>query len=143
MTVKVFSPEGREFRSIPVNVAEHVSSPELKKRLLARFGDDGMENSLLVTDSEKLGVGYGRFAAGSESHEEIPVSYEEVLVVLEGSATLTVDGKSYTGTANECFYIYAGSKVRFASTDGCLLLFVTTPPPWKAFEEAFKSGRLK
>jgi ethanolamine utilization protein EutQ (cupin superfamily) len=143
MTVKIFSPKGREFRSIPVNVAEHVTSPELKERLLAKFGDDGMENSLLVTDSQNIGVGYGRFAAGSESHEEIPVSYEEVLVVLEGSATLTVDGESHTCGATECFYIYAGSKVRFASSDGCLLLFVTTPPPWVAFENAFKAGKLK
>jgi len=143
MAIRLFDSKTMEFRSIAENVAEQITIPELKERVLAKFEDEGMENCLAVTDSENLAVGCGRFQPGVETHEEIPVSYEEVLVVLEGDVTLTVDGESKTGTAGQFFYIYAGTKVRFASECGCKLLFVTSPPVWKAFEAAYESGKLK
>lgn len=143
MPVRLFDSKAMEYRSIAVNVAEHVSIPELKERILTKFEDPGMENSIAVSDSENLAVGCGRFKPGVESHEEIPVSYEEVLVVLEGDVTLTVDDEPKKGTAGQFFYIDAGTKVRFASENGCRLLFVTSPPVWKSFESAFNAGKLK
>ena len=143
MAVRLFDSRAMEYRSIAVNVAEHVTIPELKERILTKFEDPGMENAIAVSDSENLAVGCGKFDPDVETHEEIPVSYEEVLVVLEGDVTLTVDGEPYSGTAGQFFYIDKGTKVRFASKQGCRLLFVTSPPVWKSFEAAYKSGKLK
>ena len=143
MPARLFDSNSMEYNSIAVNVAEHVTIAELKERILEKFEDQGMENSIAVADSENLAVGCGRFQPGAESHEEIPVSYEEVLVVLEGDVTLTVDGEPRKGTAGQFFYIEAGTKVRFASESGCRLLFVTSPPVWKSFEAAYKAGKLK
>jgi len=143
MAIRVFDSRTMEYRSIAENVAEHVSIPDLKDRILAKFTDQGMENSIAVSDSDNLAVGCGQFQPDTESHEEIPVSYEEVLVVLEGDVTLTVDDEPCSGSAGQFFYIEAGTKVRFASKAGCRLLFVTSPPVWKAFEAAYKQGKLK
>lgn len=136
-------PKTLEFAPIGDNIARQIKTPELKDRVAKKFNDEGMFNSVVVADSPVLGVGCGKFEPGSSTKDEVPVLYEEVLAVLEGSATLTSNGESQTAQAGEFFHIEAGTKVKFASKDGCRLLFITSPAPWVAFEEALLSGKLK
>ena len=143
MGLKKISPKELTFAPIGENVAKRVRIPGLAERIIEKFNDEGMENSIVSPDDSQLSVGCGRFAPGAMTAEEIPVSYEEVLAVLEGSVTLSSGGVEHTAEVGEFFYIEAGSPVRFSSTDGCLLLFVTCPPVWRSFEDAFEAGKLK
>lgn len=143
MSLKKIDPATLEFAPIGTNVSRHIKTPGLRQRVLEKFNDEGMMNSIVVSDSPHLGVGCGRFAPGSCTSEEVPVIYEEVLSVIEGSVSLTSDGKKETAKAGEFFHITPGTKVQFSSEEGCLLLFVTTPPPWVAFEKALLEGRIK
>ena len=142
MALKKITPNQLEFAPIGENVAKRIKIPAAKERVIQKFSDEGMENSIISPENSALTVGCGRFVAGAMTAQEIPVSYEEVLAVLEGSVTLTSGGEEHTAQAGEFFYIEAGSPVRFSSKDGCLLLFVTCPPVWSAFEKAFKAGKL-
>ena len=142
MTVNVHNPRELEYAPIGETLARHVTIPELSELILARFSDEGIEDLVVSPESQNLGAGCGSFAAGAATAGEIPITWEEIVVILDGSLTLTCNGVTQTASAGEFVYITAGSDVHFSTNDGCLLVYVTCPPVWKSFEEAFKAGKL-
>lgn len=61
---------------------------------------------------------------------EWELTYEEIDYVIEGTVTVTIDGKTYTGHAGDVLFIPAGSKVIWGSPGKAKLFFTTYPANW-------------
>ncbi len=144
MGIQVFDPMKIEVGPIGPMMAAMVENAELKAFFNAKSAEDGDGNlsSIVVGDSEKMGVGVGTWDRGQHTKEPILIHFDEALFIVQGSFQITNEGQTYRAQQGECVHIAAGSLVDFASEEGCRLVWVTSPPTWKAFESAWQSGQL-
>ena len=144
MSITIFDPKSIKVGPIGPMLAEKVSIDGLKDFFEAKSNEEGDGNlsSIVVGESEKMGVGVGTWGPGQCTKEPIPVIYDEALVIVEGSLQITIDGKTHHADQGHCVHIPAGSLVDFGSEEGCRLLWIASPPTWTAFEQAWKSGAL-
>lgn len=54
------------------------------------------------------------------------VEPQEIYYIIEGSMTVTVEGRPHTANAGDCFFIQKGSKVVFSSGNTCCRVFYCT-----------------
>ncbi|MBS3969209.1 MAG: cupin domain-containing protein [Clostridia bacterium] len=58
------------------------------------------------------------------------LTYDEIDYIVEGTLEFIVNGKKYTGTAGDVFFIPADTKVTFSAPDKVKFFFVTYPANW-------------
>lgn len=58
------------------------------------------------------------------------LTYDEIDYIIEGTLEFIVNGKKYTGTAGDVFFIPADTKVTFSAPDKVKFFFVTYPANW-------------
>lgn len=65
-------------------------------------------------------------------HSEFPweLTYEEIDYVIEGTLTVTIDGKKYTANAGDVLFVPSGSKVIWGSPDKARVFYATYPANW-------------
>ena len=65
-------------------------------------------------------------------HSEFPweLTYEEIDYVIEGTLTVTIDGKTYTCKPGDVLFVPAGSKVIWGSPDQVRVFYATYPANW-------------
>ena len=143
MSVQVFDPMTVVVGPIGPMMAAKVENTDLQAFFESKSGDDGDGNlsAIVVGDSEKMGVGVGTWDAGQHTQQPILLHFDEALFIIDGSFQITTDGNTHLAKRGECVHIAAGSLVNFASEEGCRLVWVTSPPTWKAFEMAWQSGQ--
>lgn len=86
--------------------------------------------------SKHMTAGYLRLDPGYSKELESPV--DEIDLFVEGSLTLTFDGKTFTAKKGDVIFIEKGSKVNFVTEDGCLVFYVTYPLMQDAMDEIAK-----
>lgn len=145
MSITVFDPTTIDVGPIGPMLANKVSNEGLKAFFEAKSKEDGDGNlsSIVIGESDNMGIGVGTWSPGQRTKEPIPISYDEALFIVEGSLNLTSEGQTNHAKQGECVHISAGSVVDFGSVDGCRLVWIASPPTWKAFEMAWESGKLK
>jgi len=78
-----------------------------------------------------IGKGEASVGAGfltiENSSFEWEMTYEELDYVIEGTLTVTINGKTYTGHPGDVFYVPAGAKVVWGSPDKAKVFCVTYP----------------
>lgn len=123
-------------------MASKVSDEKLKAFFESKSGDEGDGNlsGIVVGDSERMGVGVGTWDAGQYTKEPITIPFDEALFIVEGVFDVSFAGETVSVKQGECIHIPSGSTVNFASKEGCRLVWVTSPPTWKAFEMAFSKS---
>jgi|GEM_PF-3260516 len=140
MSVTVFDPKKVEVGAIGAMVAEKVSDEGLKKFFLDKDKDDGNLSAIVVGDSETMGVGVGTWEPGQKTDKPIPLMFDEAIFVVSGELIITVDDKETRVAEGEVAHLHAKQLVKFGSEKGCRLVWVTTPPTWKAIENAWLNG---
>lgn len=70
------------------------------------------------------------FLTIEESKFDWELCYEEIDYVIEGTLTLTIDGKTYTAYPGDVLFVPSGSKVVWGSPDKAKLFYVTYPANW-------------
>ena len=65
-------------------------------------------------------------------HSEFPweLTYEEIDYVIEGTLTVTIDGKKYTAHAGDVLFVPSGSRVIWGSPDKARIFYATYPANW-------------
>ena len=65
-------------------------------------------------------------------HSEFPweLTYEEIDYVIEGTLTVTIDGKKYTAHPGDVLFVPSGSKVIWGSPDKARIFYATYPANW-------------
>ncbi|WP_248477110.1 cupin domain-containing protein [Tepidibacter aestuarii] len=58
------------------------------------------------------------------------LTYQEIDYVIEGTVTVTIDGKTLTAYPGDVLYVPSGSKVTWGSNDKAKLFYVTYPANW-------------
>ena len=58
------------------------------------------------------------------------LTYEEIDYVIEGTLTVTIDGKKYTANAGDVLFVPSGSKVFWGSPDKARVFYATYPANW-------------
>lgn len=58
------------------------------------------------------------------------LTYEEIDYVIEGTLTVTIDGKTLTAYPGDVLYVPSGSKVTWGSPDKAKVFYVTYPANW-------------
>ncbi len=142
MPIRVFNPKQTEVGPIGPLMASKISNEGLKAFFESK-NEDGNLSSIVVGDSENMGIGVGTWAPGQKTNEPIPIVYDEALFIVDGSFNLSCNGESHHAAQGECVYISAGSLVSFGTDEGCRLVWVTSPPTWRAFEEAWENGTMQ
>ena len=61
---------------------------------------------------------------------EWELTYEEIDYVIEGTLTVTIDGKTYTAHAGDVLFVPSGSKVIWGSPDKARIFYATYPANW-------------
>jgi len=145
MSIRVFDPKTVEVGPMGPMMAAKVSNRQLKDFFESKSGEggDGNLSSIVIGDSDRMGIGVGTWSSGQHTKEPIHLNYDEALFIVEGSFRMTIDGNTHHARQVECVHIPAGSVVDFGSEDGCRIVWVTSPPTWKAFEMAWESGMAK
>ena len=145
MSVSIFDPKTIEVGPIGDLMASKVKNEGLKAFFAAKSADggDGNLSSIVIGDSENMGIGVGTWAAGQYTKQPIPVMFDEAIFIVEGTLQISCNGQERSASVGQCVHIAAGSLVDFASADGCRLVWVTSPPTWKAIEAAWEAGLIK
>ncbi len=138
MGVTVFNPQDIEVGPIGRMMAAKVENPDLKRFFASKDDADGNLSAIVVGDSAALGVGVGTWAKGQGTTEPIPLAFDEVLFVVAGSLRITIDGQSTEVRQGRVAHLPAKQQVMFHSEEGCRLVWVTSPPTWKALEAAWE-----
>lgn len=58
------------------------------------------------------------------------LTYEEIDYVIEGTLTVTIDGRTLTAYPGDVLYVPSGSKVTWGSPDKAKVFYVTYPANW-------------
>jgi len=99
------------------------------------YGDQAQVAQLCgAHDGSMLGVGFVRLTKSS-----IPwkIKYDEFILVLEGTITITTDNDELTAQAMESIWIPAGTSLTYIS-DQALLLYAIHPTDWATLNETSK-----
>ena len=70
------------------------------------------------------------FLVIDHSDFEWELTYEEIDYVIEGTLTVTIDGKQYTAHAGDVLFVPSGSKVIWGSPDKARIFYATYPANW-------------
>lgn len=82
---------------------------------------------LIHKDESKMSAG---FLTMEKSCFEWELSYEEIDYVIEGTLTLTINGKTYTAYPGDVIYLPSGSKVVWSTNDKAKIFYTTYPANW-------------
>lgn len=87
-----------------------------------------------VTYQELISKEESSMSAGfltiDQSQFDWTLSYQEVDYVIEGTLTVTIDGKTLTAYPGDVVFVPAGSKVTWGSPDRAKVFYVTYPANW-------------
>ncbi|MEM9570393.1 MAG: hypothetical protein AAF996_02940 [Pseudomonadota bacterium] len=140
MAVTVFDPKKVQVGPIGSIMADKVSDEGLKEFFRSKDEVDGNLSSVLVDSSDAIGVGVGTWDPGQKTDTPIPLMFDEVLFLVSGELIITIDGLETRVSEGEVAHLSAKQMVMFGSEKGCRLVWVTSPPTWKAIEAAWKAG---
>lgn len=138
-----FNPNEVDLKPIAEVIGARIKTPELRAKMIPMMEKDGNLSSVVLGDSERLGMGVGTWDVGQWVAEPIPVLFEEILVVVTGEMCAIIEGERYSAKAGEILYIPEGHLVRFGSDIGAKIVWITSPPSWAAFDIAYEAGKLK
>lgn len=82
---------------------------------------------LISKDESSMSAG---FLTIEKSSFEWELSYEEIDYVIEGTLTVTINGKTFTAYPGDVIYVPSGSKVVWGSPDKAKLFYTTYPANW-------------
>ncbi len=82
---------------------------------------------LISKDESSMSAG---FLTIEKSSFEWELTYEEIDYVIEGTVTVTINGKTYTAYPGDVLYVPKGSKVVWGSPDKAKLFYTTYPANW-------------
>ncbi len=82
---------------------------------------------LVSKDESHISAG---FLVIDHSSFEWELTYEEIDYVIEGTLTVTIDGKTYTAKAGDVLFVPSGSKVIWGSPDKARVFYATYPANW-------------
>ena len=82
---------------------------------------------LVSKEESKISAG---FLVIDHSEFEWELTYEEIDYVIEGTLTVTIDGKTYTAKAGDVLFVPSGSKVIWGSPDKARVFYATYPANW-------------
>lgn len=87
-----------------------------------------------VTFQELVNKDEAHMSAGfleiDHSSFEWELSYEEIDYVIEGTLTVTLDGKTYTANAGDVLFVPKDTKVIWGSPDKARVFYATYPANW-------------
>mgnify|MGYP000936604783 CR=1 FL=1 len=90
---------------------------------------DGVEVSRSIADAQTCSLGGGNIRFVTDGVLDGVLEYDEVVHVLTGRVTLTVDDQESTGGPGDTFLLVCGSTARYAGTAGTELFYVINPRP--------------
>lgn len=70
------------------------------------------------------------FLVIEESRFEWNLTYEEIDYVIEGTLTVTINGKTFTAKAGDVLFVPSGSQVVWGSPDKAKIFYTTYPANW-------------
>jgi ethanolamine utilization protein EutQ len=82
---------------------------------------------LNTKESPNMATGFMELEDTSFSWE---LKYDEIDYIIDGTLEFIVDGRKYTGTSGDVFFIPANTKVTFSTPDKVKFFFVTYPANW-------------
>lgn len=82
---------------------------------------------LVSKDESKMSAG---FLTIEKSSFEWDLTYEEIDYVIEGTLTVTINGKTFTACAGDVLFVPSGSKVIWGSPDKARIFYTTYPANW-------------
>jgi ethanolamine utilization protein EutQ len=82
---------------------------------------------LISKDDSKMSAGFLTIEKSSFDWE---LCYEEIDYVIEGTLTVTIDGKTFTACAGDVLFVPSGSKVTWGSPDKARIFYATYPANW-------------
>lgn len=82
---------------------------------------------LVGKDESQMSAG---FLTIEQSKFEWELTYEEIDYVIEGTLTVTINGKTYTALPGDVLYVPKGSKVVWGSPDKAKIFYTTYPANW-------------
>lgn len=82
---------------------------------------------LVSKDDSKMSAG---FLTIEKSSFEWELCYEELDFVIEGTLTVTLNGKTFTAHAGDVLFVPSGSKVVWGSPDKARIFYATYPANW-------------
>ncbi|MDR7240459.1 cupin domain-containing protein [Neobacillus drentensis] len=82
---------------------------------------------LISKDESSMSAG---FLTIEKSSFEWELTYEEIDYVIEGTVTVSINGKTYTAYPGDVLYVPSGSKVVWGSPDKAKLFYTTYPANW-------------
>lgn len=82
---------------------------------------------LISKDESSMSAG---FLTIDHSKFDWELTYEEIDYVIEGTVTVTINGKTLTAYPGDVLYVPSGSKVTWGSNDKAKLFYVTYPANW-------------
>ena len=138
--ITVFNPKDIKTSDVGSFSVNKVVNEDLKEVLLQRTENDGNTNTVVIDQSNNMGVVVDVWSAGQKSHEPVLVVFDEIISVIEGSLQVYLGNATYSAKEGEMIHIPANSLVTFESSEGCRLVRVTSPPVWKALDMAWEAG---
>lgn len=82
---------------------------------------------LVSKDESKMSAG---FLTIEKSSFEWELCYEELDYVIEGTLTVTINGKTFTAYPGDVLFVPSGSKVIWGSPDKARIFYATYPANW-------------
>lgn len=82
---------------------------------------------VISKDDSSMSAG---FLTIDHSNFDWELTYEEIDYVIEGTLTVTINGKTFTAYPGDVLYVPSGSKVVWGSPDKVKLFYVTYPANW-------------
>lgn len=82
---------------------------------------------LISKDDSQMSAGFLTIEKSSFDWE---LCYEEIDYVIEGTLTLTMNGKTFTAHAGDVLFVPSGSKVTWGSPDKARVFYTTYPANW-------------
>ncbi|MEH7504689.1 cupin domain-containing protein [Neobacillus drentensis] len=90
-------------------------------------GNKVFYQELISKDESSMSAG---FLTIEKSSFEWELSYEEIDYVIEGTVTVSINGKTYTAYPGDVLYVPSGSKVVWGSPDKAKIFYTTYPANW-------------
>lgn len=90
-------------------------------------GNKVFYQELISKDESSMSAG---FLTIEKSSFEWELSYEEIDYVIEGTVTVSINGKTYTAYPGDVLFVPSGSKVVWGSPDKAKIFYTTYPANW-------------
>lgn len=90
-------------------------------------GTHAAYREVVSKDDSKMSAGFLTIEKSSFDWE---LGYEEIDIILEGSLSITINGKTYEACQGDVLFVPKGSKVTWSSSGYVKLFYVTYPANW-------------